>query len=150
MVTKKRRVLWAIAVLTLLLSLFGTIGYATQSAPSDGSAAYASTTSQEKPGPSPKLYCWTEYYRETGPWFFLKIDTYRCNHTWQCNFFIDKGCYAIEIWQRIVYEWSRQCCEEGGIPWCGPWSGPRVYTQETERHQFLYCYCHGASASGCY
>ena len=54
MVTKKRRVLWAIAVLSLLLSLFGTIAYATQSAPSDGSAAYASTTSQEKPGPSPK------------------------------------------------------------------------------------------------
>lgn len=99
MVTKKRRLLWAIVALTLLLSLFGAIGYATSSAPSDGSAAYVSTTSQEKPGPSPNIskgpeprprpqpqFCWRSCcspVEQVTVWRVVAEGT-ACLWTWSC------------------------------------------------------------------
>lgn len=53
--------------------------------------------------------CYQEWMTIRYPWELVD-ETYRCNRTHRCWFFITKGCYHVWIYERLVERWRRTCC----------------------------------------
>lgn len=77
---------------------------------------------------------------------------YRCNHTHRCMFFIYKGCYEIREQQRFCQEMMQTCWFDifGNLISCDPPVQYDSYWDYREIVDFEWCYCNGATPSGCY
>lgn len=77
---------------------------------------------------------------------------YRCNHTHRCMFFIYKGCYEIREQQRFCLQMMQTCWFDmyGNLISCDPPEQIDNWWEYRETADFEWCYCNGATSSGCY